>query len=43
MKRESRYVLGVADQVPPDALEYRVKRVREFVNGGAKLSQLAGY
>jgi hypothetical protein len=31
MRSEPRYVLGVADQVPPDALEYRVKRVQELV------------
>ncbi|MFZ5516923.1 MAG: uroporphyrinogen decarboxylase family protein [Candidatus Zhuqueibacterota bacterium] len=27
-----RYVLGVADQVPPDGLEYRIRRVRELVD-----------
>ena len=32
MRKNPRYVLGVADQVPPDALEYRVKRVRELVD-----------
>ena len=32
MVKEPRYVLGVADQVPPDGLEYRVKRVSELVN-----------
>jgi uroporphyrinogen-III decarboxylase len=32
MVKEPRYVLGVADQVPPDGLEYRVKRVGELVN-----------
>ena len=32
MRREPRYVLGVADQVPPDGLEYRVRRVGELVN-----------
>jgi hypothetical protein len=32
MRAEPRYVLGVADQVPPDGLEYRVKRVRELVD-----------
>lgn len=32
MKTEPRYVLGVADQVPPDGLESRVKRVSELVN-----------
>jgi len=31
MKQEPRYVLGVADQVPPDGLTRRVKRVRELV------------
>lgn len=31
MTREPRYVLGVADQVPPDGLERRVRRVRELV------------
>ncbi|MEI6047408.1 MAG: uroporphyrinogen decarboxylase family protein [Bacteroidota bacterium] len=32
MVTEPRYVLGVADQVPPDGLESRVKRVSELVN-----------
>jgi len=32
MRKKPRYVLGVADQVPPDGLEYRVRRVRELVN-----------
>ena len=32
MRREPRYVLGVADQVPPDGLTSRVKRVRELVD-----------
>jgi uroporphyrinogen-III decarboxylase len=32
MVKEPRYVLGVADQVPPDGLESRVKRVAELVN-----------
>jgi len=32
MVKEPRYVLGVADQVPPDGLEERVKRVRELVD-----------
>jgi uroporphyrinogen-III decarboxylase len=32
MRIEPRYVLGVADQVPPDALEYRVRRVSELVD-----------
>jgi uroporphyrinogen-III decarboxylase len=31
MISEPRYVLGVADQVPPDALERRVRRVAELV------------
>jgi len=31
MTREPRYVLGVADQVPPDGLERRVRRVAELV------------
>jgi len=32
MRTKPRYVLGVADQVPPDGMEYRVKRVRELVD-----------
>ena len=32
MRREPRYVLGVADQVPPDGLESRVRRVAEIVD-----------
>lgn len=32
MTKEPRYVLGVADQVPPDGLEKRVKRVAELVD-----------
>jgi hypothetical protein len=32
MRSEPRYVVGVADQVPPDGLEYRVKRVGELVD-----------
>jgi hypothetical protein len=32
MVKEPRYVLGVADQVPPDGLESRVRRVSELVN-----------
>lgn len=32
MRREPRYVLGVADQVPPDGLERRLRRVRELVD-----------
>ena len=31
MRKEPRYVLGVADQVPPDGLESRVRRVFELV------------
>ena len=31
MRSEPRYVLGVADQVPPDGLERRVRRVRDLV------------
>ncbi|MFI5356450.1 MAG: hypothetical protein ACHQ4G_03860 [Opitutales bacterium] len=32
MRREPRYVLGVADQVPPDAVDGRLERVRELVD-----------
>ena len=32
MKRDGHSVLGVADQVPPDGLEYRVRRVAEHAN-----------
>jgi uroporphyrinogen-III decarboxylase len=32
MKQRPRYVLGVADQVPPDGLERRVMRVSELVD-----------
>ncbi|MBD3307346.1 hypothetical protein GF339_12990 [candidate division KSB3 bacterium] len=32
MRQEPRYVLGVADQVPPAGLPARVKRVRELVD-----------
>jgi hypothetical protein len=32
MRQKPRYVLGVADQVPPDGLERRVKRVSELVS-----------
>jgi hypothetical protein len=32
MRRKPRYVLGVADQVPPDGLESRVRRVGELVD-----------
>jgi uroporphyrinogen-III decarboxylase len=31
MRTEPRYVLGVADQVPPDGLEHRLLRVAELV------------
>ena len=31
MRKEPRYVLGVADQVPPDGKEERVQRVAELV------------
>jgi hypothetical protein len=31
MRTEPRYVLGVADQVPPDGLESRLRRVAELV------------
>jgi len=31
MTSSPRYVLGVADQVPPDGLESRVRRVAELV------------
>ncbi len=31
MISQPRYVLGVADQVPPDGLEQRVRRVAELV------------
>lgn len=32
MRTEPRYVLGVADQVPPDALESRVREVKNLVD-----------
>lgn len=32
MRTEPRYVLGVADQVPPDGMESRIKRVAELVD-----------
>jgi uroporphyrinogen-III decarboxylase len=32
MRREPRYVLGIADQVPPDGLESRVRAVGRLVN-----------
>jgi len=31
MRREPRYVLGIADQIPPDGLESRLRRVTELV------------
>jgi len=40
MTREPRYVMGVADQVPPDGLESRVKRVAELVNEYGKYSTI---
>ncbi len=33
LRREPRFVLGVADQVPPDGLPDRVRRVRELCDG----------
>lgn len=33
-KKDSRFIIGVADQVPPDGLISRVKKVREFVERG---------
>jgi len=38
MRARPRYVLGVADQVPPDAVEYRVKRVQELVENYGRYS-----
>jgi uroporphyrinogen-III decarboxylase len=38
MVKEPRYVLGVADQVPPDGLESRVRRVAELVSKFGKYS-----
>ena len=32
MRSEPRYVLGLADQVPPDGLERRIRRVGELVD-----------
>ncbi len=32
MRSEPRYVLGVADQVPPDGLERRLRRVAELAD-----------
>jgi hypothetical protein len=32
MRTDPRYVLGVADQVPPDCLEHRVRRVKDLVD-----------
>jgi uroporphyrinogen-III decarboxylase len=39
MVKEPRFVLGVADQVPPDALESRVKRVSQLVDRYGKYNQ----
>jgi hypothetical protein len=39
MRSEPRYVLGVADQVPPDGLERRVRRVGELVEKYGAYSQ----
>jgi uroporphyrinogen-III decarboxylase len=39
MVKEPRYVLGVADQVPPDGLESRVKRVAELVEKFGRYKQ----
>ena len=36
MTSEPKYVLGVADQVPPDGLDSRVRRVRELVDRHGK-------
>jgi len=33
-KEDGLFVIGVADQVPPDGLLSRVKKVREFLDGG---------
>ena len=41
MTSKPRYVLGVADQVPPDGLESRVKRVFELVSEFGKYSTSA--
>ena len=41
MIQEPRYVLGVADQVPPDALESRVKRVADLVDEYGKYSNFS--
>lgn len=32
MRQQPRYVLGVADQLPPDGLERRVRRVSQLVD-----------
>jgi uroporphyrinogen-III decarboxylase len=40
MVKEPRYVLGVADQVPPDGMEVRVKRVGELVEEYGKYLQV---
>ncbi len=42
MVQEPRYVLGVADQVPPDALESRVRRVAELVEEFGSYIQCPG-
>jgi uroporphyrinogen-III decarboxylase len=39
MRTSSRYVLGVADQVPPDCLEYRVARVQDLVDRYGRYDQ----
>jgi hypothetical protein len=33
-KKDGSFVIGVADQVPPDGMLSRVKKVREFINKG---------
>jgi hypothetical protein len=33
-KEDGHFVIGVADQVPPDGILARVKKVREFIDGG---------
>lgn len=38
MRQQPRYVLGVADQVPPDALEGRVRGVAELVEKYGKMA-----
>jgi len=34
---DSKFVLGVADQVPPDAIPWRIRRVRELVDASPRL------